>query len=197
MTTVAVIYHSATGTTGQLAGAVAEGIQSAGDIESREYRIVGEDISQGRFVNQELLEAAGQADGIILGSPTYMGSVSAQFKAFADATGELWSKRQWANKIAAGFTVGSNYSGDQLSTIQYLSTFANQHGMLWVSIDVPGGFEDGVINRLGAQSGLIAQTRDSKVHFDDLMMARHLGARVARLTADLTLNHTSNLVASG
>ena len=77
MTTVAVIYHTVTGTTGQLAGAVAEGIQSAGDIESREYRIVGEDISQGRFVNQELLEAAGQADGIILGSPTYMGSGSA------------------------------------------------------------------------------------------------------------------------
>ena len=197
MTTVAVIYHSATGTTGQLASAVAEGIQSADDVESLQYRIVGEDISQGRFVNLEMLEAASQADGIILGSPTYMGGVSAQFKAFADATGELWSKRGWANKIAAGFTIGSNFSGDQLSTIQYLNTFANQHGMLWVSIDVPGGFEDGVVNRLGAQSGLIAQTKSSKLHPDDLTMARHLGARVARLTADIALNHTSGLVASG
>ncbi|RLQ21714.1 flavodoxin family protein [Seongchinamella sediminis] len=198
MTTVAVIYHSATGTTKQLADAISEGINSAGNIaiESSEYRIVGEDIIEGRFINRELLTAAGQADGIIFGSPTYMGGVSAQFKAFADATGELWSKRQWANKIAAGFTIGSNYSGDQLSTIQYLNTFANQHGMLWASIDVPGGFEAGILNRLGAQSGLIAQTRDGNVDADDLTMARYLGARVARLAAGNSHSHTGDMVAS-
>ena len=31
-----------------------------------------------------------QADGIIFGSPTYMGSVSWQFKKFADASSKPW-----------------------------------------------------------------------------------------------------------
>ena len=34
-----------------------------------------------------------------------------------------------SQKVAAGFTIGSNLSGDQLSSIQYLQIFANQHGM--------------------------------------------------------------------
>ena len=177
---VAVIYHSTTGTTEQLADAVAEGIVDAGaDVAA--FRIDGEDIREGRFVNRDVLRAVGQAGAVIMGSPTYMGGISAQFKAFADATGEIWSKREWADKFAAGFTIGSNFSGDQLNTIQYLQTFANQHGMLWVSLDIPGGYESGIKNRLGAQSGLIAQTRDARAHEHDLLAARHLGKRVAGL----------------
>jgi len=34
------------------------------------------------------------------GSPTYMGGPAAQFKAFADATGDRWAARTWANKVA-------------------------------------------------------------------------------------------------
>ena len=192
MTTVAVIYHTGTGTTGQLAAAISEGINWTGDVQAREYRILGEDISEGRFINHEFLGSAGQADALILGSPTYMGGVSAQFKAFADATSDIWSQRKWVNKLAAGFTIGSSYSGDQLSAIQYLNTFANQHGMLWASIDVRSDCENGVVNRLGAQSGLIAQTQNSEVHEDDLAMARHLGTRVARLTADITMKTGPN-----
>lgn len=181
MKEVAVVYHSTTGTTGQLADAVLKGVNKHGSVVAKVFRICGADIVQGRFVNDEFLEELGEVDAIILGSPTYMGSVSAQFKAFADATGELWATRTWADKLAAGFTIGSNYSGDQLSTIQYLHTFASQHGMIWASLDVPGGYEVGVKNRLGAQGGLIAQTRDAAVHEEDLLTAQYLGDRVARL----------------
>lgn len=179
-TSVAVIYHSTTGTTEQLADAVAEGVIDGG-ANLVTCRINGADILEGRFVNPSALQALALADAVIMGSPTYMGGVSAQFKAFADATGDIWSRREWADKFATGFTVGSNFSGDQLSTIQYLQTFANQHGMLWVSLDLPGGYEDGVKNRLGAQSGLIAQTRNANVHRMDLQTARYMGKRVAGL----------------
>ena len=97
---------------------------------------------------------------MIFGSPTFMGSVSAQFKAFADATGELWAEKIWSDKVAAGFTIGSNLSGDQLHTLQYLQVFANQHGMLWASLDIPGNCDPQKRNRLGAQSGLIAYSKD-------------------------------------
>ena len=80
---VAVIYHSTTGTTKQLADAVAGGVVDGGaDVAA--FRIAGEDIRHGRFINRDVLRAVGHADAIIMGSPTYMGGISAQFKAFAD-----------------------------------------------------------------------------------------------------------------
>ena len=128
------------------------------------------------------MESISTADAVVFGSPTYMGCVSAQFKAFADATGELWSKGKWVDKVAAGFTIGSNLSGDQLSVIQYISTFANQHGMLWSGLDIRSSE---ALNRLGAQSGLIAHSSDGTVHETDRKTAHYLGARVARIIQSL------------
>jgi len=177
---VAVIYHTTTGTTGQLAHAISDGINSIHNVEATEFRILGSDILEGRFVNEQALEIVTDANGVVFGSPTLMGGVSSQFKAFADASSDLWVERKWAGKVAAGFTIGSNLSGDQLSSIQYLQIFASQHGMLWTSIDIPGGYDSKGRNRLGAQSGLIAHTTDSRVNAIDLETAHHLGARVAR-----------------
>lgn len=183
MTNIGIVYHSASGTTAQLAQAARDGVHQSPGAQAQVYRIMGEDIVDGRFVNSGLLAELAALDGVIFGSPTYMGGPSAQFKAFADATGELWANRAWADKLAAGFTIGSNLSGDQLNTIAYFQTFASQHGMLWVSLDVPGGHESGVPNRLGAQGGLIAHTRETRVNEQDLATAHYLGQRMATLGA--------------
>jgi len=177
---VAVIYHTVTGTTELLAHAISDGINSIRNVEAIEFKILGLDILEGRFINEQALEIVTGANGVVFGSPTLMGNVSSQFKAFADASSDLWVDKKWAGKVAAGFTIGSNLSGDQLSSIQYLQIFASQHGMLWTSIDIPGGYDPQDRNRLGAQSGLIAHTTDSRVNSIDLETARHLGARVAR-----------------
>lgn len=177
---IAVVYHSVTGTTGQLANAISDGINSIHNVEAIEFRILGSDIIEGRFLNEQALEIVTDANGVVFGSPTLMGSVSSQFKSFADASSDLWVDMKWSGKVAAGFTIGSNLSGDQLNSIQYLQIFASQHGMLWTSIDIPGGYDQQNRNRLGAQSGLIAHTTDSRVNSIDLETARYLGARVAR-----------------
>ena len=179
---IAVIYHSVTGATEKLAHAVADGIRSVESVEASPIAIVGTDIHAGRYTNNTTFEAVDAADGVIFGSPTYMGCVSAQFKAFADASGERWAGKRWAGKVAAGFTIGSNFSGDQLNTIQYLNIFASQHGMIWTSLDVPGGYDTEGKNRLGAQSGLIAQSHNANIDPLDLKTAHYLGARVARLS---------------
>ncbi|MHA7817854.1 MAG: flavodoxin family protein [Pseudohaliea sp.] len=176
---VAVVYHSVTGTTARLAEAALSGASRVDGIEAFSVCLEGADMEAGRYRNSGVLEALSRADAIIFGSPTFMGSVSAQFKAFADATSEFWFQRRWAGKFAAGFTVGNNPSGDQLSTIQYLSVFANQHGMLWVGIDLPGGFDAAGRNRMGAQSGLIAHAPAGVIEGVDLETARYLGSRVA------------------
>ena len=177
---IAVIYHTVTGTTGQLANAISDGVNSIDDVEAIEFEILGSDIVEGRFINEQALEIVTDADGVVFGSPTLMGCVSSQFKAFADASSDLWVDMKWAGKVAAGFTIGSNLSGDQLNTIQYLQIFASQHGMLWTSIDIPGGYDSQGRNRLGAQGGLIAHTTDSRVDSTDQETAHYLGARVAR-----------------
>ncbi|GLX84504.1 flavodoxin [Thalassotalea loyana] len=183
MLKVAIIFHSVTGTTNSLAQAIKSGVESQKDTEALLIEIKGEDIIEGRFRNESILESLSSVNAVIFGSPTYMGCVSAQFKAFADATGELWEQQSWANKVAAGFTIGSNFSGDQLNTIQYLQIFANQHGMLWTGVDIPGNCDPEQRNRLGAQSGLIAHSPDGKLNETDLITATYLGQRVAQVCA--------------
>ncbi|WP_375688827.1 flavodoxin family protein [Pseudooceanicola sp. LIPI14-2-Ac024] len=79
------------------------------------------------------------ADAIAFGTPTYMGGPAAGFKAFMDASGvEIFLERQWLDKLAGGFTSGVNTGGDKLATLQALSVFAAQQGMIWVGQDVIG-----------------------------------------------------------
>jgi NAD(P)H dehydrogenase (quinone) len=74
------------------------------------------------------------ADAIVFGAPTYMGGPSWQFKKFADASSKPWFTQAWRNKLAAGFTNSATLNGDKLSTLQYLFTLSQQHGMLWAGM---------------------------------------------------------------
>ena len=186
MANIVLVYHSVTGTTRRLAESIAGGVARVEHARVQLIEINPRDIIEGRYVNQSVLELVEKADAVVFGSPTFMGCVSAQFKAFADASGEIWAHQGWANKLAGGFTIGSNLSGDQLNTIQYMQIFANQHGMIWAGLDLPGNCDAKGRNRLGAQSGLIAHSVDGVLHDVDLVTAEYLGARIATLAARFT-----------
>ncbi len=178
--TVAVVSHSVTGTTQALAQSVVIGVNSVDGARAINMPIENDQLVTGRFPNSEQMQQITACDAIIFGTPTFMGGPTAQFKAFADASSDQWEDQLWANKIAAGFTIGANYSGDQHATIQYLTTLAGQHGMIWVGVDSPGG-DVGVPNRLGAQGGVIAHSPDGTIHDQDAQLAQYLGNRVAKL----------------
>ncbi|WP_432452603.1 MULTISPECIES: flavodoxin family protein [unclassified Agarivorans] len=178
---VAVVYYSKTDITRQLAQAIIEGLKTQACIEVLEHCITGKEIIAGRFQNKPLFESILSCDALIMGTPTYMGGVSAQFKAFADASSEYWSEQQWANKLAAGFTCGSALNGDQSSTLQYLTILASQHGMYWLGLDTADGYRNDGLNRLGCQLGLVAQSRHDQVNPVDLATAKYLGKRVSNL----------------
>src|ERR1700686_2311371 len=74
---IVVVYHSGYGHTVKIAEAVARG---AAAINGASAELVTTEQAPGRW---ELLDGA---DAIIMGAPTYMGSLSAPFKAFIDAT---------------------------------------------------------------------------------------------------------------
>ncbi|OGB86778.1 MAG: NADPH-dependent FMN reductase, partial [Burkholderiales bacterium RIFCSPLOWO2_12_FULL_67_210] len=136
-------------------------------------------------------ETLAAADAIIMGSPTYMGSVSWQFKKFADASSKPWFSQQWKDKIAAGFTNSAGMNGDKLSTLHYLFTLAMQHGMIWVSQGLmpsnTKAAQRNDVNYLVSYSGAIAQSPSdagaNEMLPGDLETARLLGQRVAATAA--------------
>ncbi len=191
MSKIAIIYFSKTDVTGQLARAIAagveqQGIKQQGGFEIISHRIEGSEIIEGRFVNPNLMDELAECDAIIFGSPTYMGGVAAQFKAFADASSESWYHQKWANKVAAGFTSGGALNGDQSCTLQYLQTFAYQHSMMWVGLDKISNSGEQNLNRYGVQGGIVAQGEDGKLHRSDIATAEYLGKRVAALVSKLS-----------
>ncbi|HIF6103744.1 flavodoxin family protein [Vibrio parahaemolyticus] len=192
MSKIAIIYFSKTDVTGQLARAIAAGVEQQvikqqGECEILSHRIEGSEIIEGRFVKPNLMDELAECDSIIFGSPTYMGGVAAQFKAFADASSESWYHQKWANKVAAGFTSGGALNGDQSCTLQYLQTFAYQHGMMWVGLDKISNSGEQNLNRYGVQGGIVAQGgEDGQLHASDVATAEYLGKRVAMLVDKLS-----------
>jgi multimeric flavodoxin WrbA len=176
MAGVAVVYHSGYGHTAQIAQAVAEGAGA---------RLLAID-SEGNLTEEdwETLEAA---DAIIFGSPTYMGSVSWQFKRFADASSKPWFQQRWKDKLAAGFTNSGTMNGDKLSTLHYMFTLAMQHGMLWVGTGLmpanTKAAERNDVNYVGSFCGAMATTpvdaAPDEVLPGDVQTAVLFGRRVA------------------
>ena len=90
MTTISVVYHSGNGHTTKMAEAVAKGASSVDGVEATLISIEEKDILNGRWKNEEVKKQLDASDGIIFGSPTYMGCVSGQMECFLDATDERW-----------------------------------------------------------------------------------------------------------
>ena len=175
MAKVAIVYFSGTGSTRVVAEAVAEGVRQAGECEV--YEIVGSDINEGRWQNEEIAAALDGADGIIFGTPTYMGDVSAQLKAFFDAMAPRWYAQAWNGKVGGAFTVSAKHSGDKLNCLQSILTFAMQMGMVWVGTGIGPNLDftpDGYY--LGHGATAMAPDQVSEV---DIHTAKHLGQRVA------------------
>jgi multimeric flavodoxin WrbA len=134
------------------------------------------------------------ADGIVFGSATYMGNVSAGFQAFAELTGRRCITGSWRDKVAAGFTNSGAKAGDKLHALMSLAVFAAQHHMHWVSLGLSAGWNSAAgsendLNRLGFWLGAGSQTdvdaNPDQVHPADVLTCRHLGQRVASVTRQL------------
>ncbi|GAA6140706.1 flavodoxin family protein [Hydrogenophaga sp. 5NK40-0174] len=176
MAKTVVVYHSGYGHTQRIAQIVAEGagadllaIDAEGNLPEADWA------------------ALDAADAIILGTPTYMGGPSWQFKKFADASSKAWFTRAWQDKLFAGFSVSASLNGDKGMTLAYLNTLASQHGGLWVSLGLaPANTLASTradVNNLGGSVGLLVQAPSDagadKIPQGDIDTARQFGERVA------------------
>ena len=180
MSKIVVVFHSGYGHTRKVAESVAAG--AGADLLAIDAN--GE-LPEGGW------ERLAEADAIVFGSPTYMGSVSWQFKKFADTSSRVWGRQGWKNKIAAGFTNSASMNGDKLSTLHYLFTLSQQHSMLWVGTGMmPSNTKAATrddVNYVASFSGLMTTTPSDagvdEMVAGDLDTARLFGQRVREAVA--------------
>ncbi len=180
---IVIVYHSGYGHTRIVAESIAQGIGQ----ETGEVTLLPAKEAAGR------LDLLAEADTIVFGSPTYFANVSAEFKAFMESTGSVYSQQRWKNKLAAGFTNSSSTNGDKLHTLISLSLFAAQQGMIWIPLGILPRFENGIQqsspNGMGSYLGLM--TMSDNVHGQlnepaDLETAELFGRRIAQVTRQFT-----------
>jgi NAD(P)H dehydrogenase (quinone) len=202
---VAVVYDSGSrghpvlgGRTRVLAEAVARGAEA---VDGTVVRLVPVADREDHWV------ALDEAEAIVFGCPTYMGSGSAELKAFMEETlRPRFLEQRWKDKLAAGFTNSAGMSGDKLLSLQQLSGFAAQHGMIWVTLgQLPGwqtssgSAEDE--NRLASFLGLMAQSNadqgpDLVPPPSDRATAERFGRRIGEAAHRWARGRTSATVAS-
>src|SRR3954452_11052992 len=105
---VLVAYHSASGNTEKMAQGVAEGAKSVAGANVVVKRV-------GEVTADDLLSA----DGVIIGSPVYFGSMSGEVKTFLDSWSKmgLFQDRKMRNKVGGAFATGGSFSSGKELTM--------------------------------------------------------------------------------
>ena len=116
---VLILYYSKGGNTRKLAEAIAQGVGQVAGVEAvlRHTR----DVSPDDFV---------AADGLIVGSPVYFGTMAAQLKQILDDF--VGIRRKMENKVGAAFSTSGDASGGKETTMMSIIQALLIYGMLIV-----------------------------------------------------------------
>jgi len=191
MVKVAVVFSTGHGHTRTVAEHIQKGASAfvGGKVDLLE--ILPEHIgANGRWFDEKIMLCLASADAIVLGAPTYMGSIHGLFKLFLEHAFAPWLAQEWKDKVAAGFTNSSSRSGDKLIALEQLAVFAAQMNMIWVGVgDQPGGnysaTQNTDVNLSGSWLGLATQSigdasPEDSPHVGDRLTAERFGRRIAR-----------------
>jgi len=117
MAKILVVYDSRTGNTEKMAFAVAEGVNLVSGVEVTAKK-----------VDQTSIEDLPSVDGIIMGSPTYYGQMSAKLKVLIDESVRIHGKLE--GKVGAAFTSsGGTATGAETTLLSILQAMLI-HGMI-------------------------------------------------------------------
>lgn len=199
MPNISVVYYSATGSVHRLAEALAEGAEAegatvrlrrvqelapAGAIDANPAWREHVDTVQAT-VPEATLDDLVWADAFAFGTPTRYGTPAAQLKQFIDQTGGLWQAGHLTDKPVTTFTSAMNRHGGAEATLLSLNNVFYH----WGSLLVPPGYTDPAVYAAGGNpygtahvTGMPATAPSEET----LAAARHQGARLARVTAQLT-----------
>jgi NAD(P)H dehydrogenase (quinone) len=124
------MFHSRTGATRQLAGAIAEGVEKKG------VTCVLKSASE---VTKEDFVAS---DGIVAGSPVYFGTMAAELKTVFDK--HVGVRKRMEGKVGAAFATSGNVSGGKETTLLSILQAFLIYGMIIVGDPLAAGGHYGV-----------------------------------------------------
>jgi NAD(P)H dehydrogenase (quinone) len=195
---ILVVFYSRDGSVESLAKAVSEGARKAGaevrlrrvpDIVPPEVmaKVPGwEDRSKRMLAEYGAPTHADVewADGIIFGTPTRFGNVSAELKAFIDSLGGLWLQGKLNGKTASAFVSTAGPHGGNETTVVTMYVPMAHLGF----IIVPTGYtHEKLVQGHGTPYGSSSVSGQTSIPptADDLEVAKHQGARVTQVAAAL------------
>lgn len=142
MSEILVLYYSQTGTTAEMARAIAHGVESVPGMQARLRTVAA--ISAVCEASEPVVPESGapyaslqdleECAGLILGSPTHFGNMAAALKHFIDGSGSLWMSGTMIDKPAAVFTSTASVHGGQESTLLSMMLPLLHHGMILLGL---------------------------------------------------------------
>ena len=160
MPKVLIVFYSRTGTTAQLADAIAEGAAEAGASEvvvRRANDVAPEAViaanadwvaKRAEFAAKYQAPSSAdveRADIVFFGTPTRFGSISADLKAFIDGLSGLWLEGATVGKLASTFSnAGSTHGGQETTQLSLYAPLAHLGFIIApVGYQSPATFESG------------------------------------------------------
>ncbi len=186
---VLVLYHSRLGSVQKMARLIARGVESV-DGCSAVIRCVADSDQDDLTDVQVSKDDLANIDGLIIGSPTRFGNMSAAMKSFIDSTSREWMAGSLVGKPAAVFTSSSSMHGGQESTLLSMMIPLLHHGMLicglpyteaTLSQTTSGGTPYGA-------SHVAGHTNDKPISKEEKTLCLALGRRVASAAIRLHLD---------
>jgi NAD(P)H dehydrogenase (quinone) len=197
MSKLLVLYYSMYGHIETMSHAIAEGARSVEGVEVTLKRVpetMPPDVAAkyGAKLDQAAPVASpkelGEYDGIIFGTPTRFGNMTAQMRNFLDQTGSLWMSGTLVGKVASVFTSTGTGGGNESTILTFIPTLLH-HGMIYVGLpyscpdladisEVRGGSPYGAGTIAGADGSRQPSAKE-------LSMARFQGRHVAEITQRL------------
>ena len=117
MVKVLIIYYSRSGNTKKMAEAIADGVRKEKGVEV-----------EAKPVKDVRVEELVEANGMIIGSPTYYGSMASEVKKLLDDSIEFHGKLD--GKIGGAFSSSGNIGGGNETTIMDILKALLIHGMI-------------------------------------------------------------------
>lgn len=201
---ILITFYSAYGHTHKMAMAVAEGARSVAGAEVRLRRIPElQEAKQTQAGSKSYAAAQEQqaeieevthddlrwADGILWGTPTRYGNMTAQMKYFIDTTGGLWQAGELEDKVTGIFTSTATIHGGQESTILTALVPLLHLGMIFIG--TPYGQNPQILTTEGiggspyGPATMAGGDGSRQPVEDEYTTARNLGIRAARVAARL------------
>ncbi len=196
MIKILVLYHSRLGSVEKLASLIARGVESVEGVEAVIRTVPN--VSSNTEADESSIPESGapyaslddlkNCDGLLMGSPTRFGNMSAELKHFLDSTSAIWMSGDLQGKPVAVFSSSSSMHGGQESTLLSMMNPLLHHGMLIVGLPysekslsktVTGGTPYGATHVAG-------NNNQNAISDDEKTLSIALGKRVASIAKKLS-----------